>query len=31
LGAAIFTRDLERAERVANQLDAGMIYINDFV
>ena len=31
LGATIFTKDLERAERVANQLDAGMIYINDFV
>ena len=31
LGAAIFTKDLERAETVAKELDAGMIYVNDFV
>jgi len=31
LGAAVFSKDIERAERVARQLDAGMLYINDFV
>ena len=31
LGAAVFCRDLERAERVIRQIDAGMLYVNDFV
>lgn len=31
LGAAVFSRDLERAQTVAKQLDAGMLYVNDFV
>jgi len=31
LGAAIFSKDIERAEHVARQLDAGMLYVNDFV
>lgn len=31
LGAALFTKDLEKAERLARQLDAGMLYVNDFV
>lgn len=31
LGAAVFSKDIERAERVMRQLDAGMCYINDFV
>jgi len=31
LGAAVFSGDVARAERVARKLDAGMIYINDFV
>lgn len=31
LGAAVFSKDIERAEQVARQLDAGMLYINDFV
>lgn len=31
LGAAVFSRDIERAERLARKLDAGMLYINDFV
>ena len=29
LGAAVFSKDLERAERVARQIDAGMLYINE--
>jgi len=28
LGAAIFTRDLERAERLAGQLEAGSVFVN---
>ena len=31
LGAAVFSKDIERAEKVVRQLDAGMLYINDFV
>lgn len=31
LGAAVFGKDLERAERVIRQMDAGMLYVNDFV
>lgn len=31
LGAAVFSKDIERAEKVARQLDAGMLYVNDFV
>ena len=31
LGAAVFSADIERAERVARQIDAGMLYVNDFV
>ena len=31
LGAALFTKDLDKAERLARQLDAGMLYVNDFV
>lgn len=31
LGAAVFTKDLDRAERVARQIESGMLYINDFV
>lgn len=31
LGAALFTKDVAEAERMARQLDAGMIYVNDFV
>jgi succinate-semialdehyde dehydrogenase/glutarate-semialdehyde dehydrogenase len=32
LGAAVFTRDLERGERIATQeLDAGCCFVNDFV
>lgn len=29
LGAAIWTRDVKRAHRVAQQLDAGIIWVND--
>jgi succinate-semialdehyde dehydrogenase/glutarate-semialdehyde dehydrogenase len=29
LGASVWTRDLERARRVASQLDAGMVWTND--
>ncbi len=28
LGASIFTQDIERAERIADQIDAGMVFIN---
>lgn len=28
LGAAVFTRDLERAHRVAAEIDAGMVWVN---
>lgn len=31
LGGAVFSRDLERAERVASQLQVGAVAINDFV
>jgi succinate-semialdehyde dehydrogenase / glutarate-semialdehyde dehydrogenase len=32
LGAAIFSRDVEYAEQVGKELiDAGMVFINDFV
>ena len=31
LGAAVFCKDLERAEIMARKLDAGMLYVNDFV
>jgi len=31
LGAALFTKDIEKAEQLARRLDAGMLYINDFV
>lgn len=31
LGAAVFTRDRARGERVAAQLDAGCCFVNDFV
>ena len=28
LGSAVFTRDIERAHRVANRLEAGMVWVN---
>ena len=28
LGCSIFTQDIERAERIADQIDAGMVFIN---
>ena len=28
LGAAVFTRDLERAHRVAHEIDSGMVWVN---
>lgn len=31
LGGAVWTADLERAHRVAGQLEAGAVFINDFV
>ncbi len=31
LGAAVFSRDLERAERVAKRLEAGSCFVNGFV
>ena len=31
LGAALFTKDIEKAEHLARRLDAGMLYVNDFV
>lgn len=31
LGSAIFTSDLERAKRVATQIEAGVVFINDYV
>jgi len=31
LGAAVFTNDLARGERVASQLEAGSCFVNDFV
>jgi acyl-CoA reductase-like NAD-dependent aldehyde dehydrogenase len=31
LGAAVWSRDLARAQRVANQIEAGAVFINDFV
>jgi acyl-CoA reductase-like NAD-dependent aldehyde dehydrogenase len=30
LGAAIWSRDLERAYRLASEIEAGMVFINDF-
>ena len=31
LGAAVFSKDTDRAERLMSHIDAGMLYINDFV
>jgi succinate-semialdehyde dehydrogenase/glutarate-semialdehyde dehydrogenase len=31
LGAAVFTRDVERAKRLSDQLECGACFINDFV
>jgi succinate-semialdehyde dehydrogenase/glutarate-semialdehyde dehydrogenase len=31
LGAAVFTRNLERGERLARRLEAGCVHVNDFV
>ena len=31
LGAAVFSRDLKKARRVAEQIEAGAVFINDFV
>jgi len=31
LGAAVFTQDIERAKRLAHQLECGACFINDFV
>lgn len=31
LGAAIFTRDRRRARRLADRIEAGLVFINDFV
>jgi succinate-semialdehyde dehydrogenase/glutarate-semialdehyde dehydrogenase len=31
LGAAVFTRDLARGERVASELEAGSCFVNAFV
>ena len=31
LGAAVFSRDLNRAHRVAARLEAGSVFVNDFV
>ncbi len=31
LGAAIWTQNIERAERMAQQIESGMVFINDFV
>jgi succinate-semialdehyde dehydrogenase/glutarate-semialdehyde dehydrogenase len=31
LGAAIWSRDLERANRLANSIECGMVFINDIV
>jgi succinate-semialdehyde dehydrogenase / glutarate-semialdehyde dehydrogenase len=31
LGAAVFTRDPERAQRVARALESGSVFVNDFV
>lgn len=28
LGAAVFTKDIERAHRVASEIEAGMVWIN---
>jgi len=30
LGAAVWSRDLERARRLANQIEAGTVWINDY-
>jgi succinate-semialdehyde dehydrogenase / glutarate-semialdehyde dehydrogenase len=31
LGAAVFTRDIDRGERVAAELEAGAVFVNDYV
>jgi succinate-semialdehyde dehydrogenase/glutarate-semialdehyde dehydrogenase len=31
LGASVWSRDLERAERIASKVETGTVYINDFV
>ena len=31
LGAAVWSRDLERANRLASGIEAGMVFINDIV
>src|SRR6267378_168958 len=31
LGAAVWSRDIERANRLASRIEAGMVYINDIV
>jgi succinate-semialdehyde dehydrogenase/glutarate-semialdehyde dehydrogenase/succinate-semialdehyde dehydrogenase len=31
LGSVIFSRDLERARRIASRIESGMVFINDFV
>jgi succinate-semialdehyde dehydrogenase/glutarate-semialdehyde dehydrogenase len=31
LGAAVFTRDQERGQRIASELEAGSVFINAFV
>ncbi len=31
LGSAVFSRDLERAEKIAAQMEAGACFVNDFV
>ena len=31
LGAAVWSRDLERANRLASRIEAGMVFINDVV
>ena len=31
LGASVFSSDLERAERMARNIDSGMVWVNEFV
>ncbi|MCB0394985.1 MAG: aldehyde dehydrogenase family protein, partial [Bdellovibrionales bacterium] len=31
LGASVYSNDIENAKRIANQLDSGSVFINDFV